>query len=245
MHESILSATIVESLDVLAADVAGATGSALIDFGRTIGASVISGAHSACTARRAGCAPAAIAPVLDFAPLPKVAKNKSAVAMLFETARILQHECELSMLEFTPLFEVFEVEAAEFPVFWTKNSNAGSLRRVNPVDVPASLKNRNRGEKALIHTRRDLLPRVANDDRFPGAEEFCINLLQELGGGMAGIDEQFRNPFVGVVEKQQPMSGIAVAPGAADLLVVGLERIRDIGVDNKSNVRAVDAHSKG
>ena len=40
-------------------------------------------------------------------------------------------------------------------------------------------------------------------------------------------------------------AGFAVAAGAADLLVVGLDRARDVGVHHEADVRLVDAHAEG
>ena len=38
---------------------------------------------------------------------------------------------------------------------------------------------------------------------------------------------------------------MAIAAGAANLLVIGLERGRQVGVENKAHIRLVDPHAKG
>src|ERR1051326_6569613 len=61
---------------------------------------------------------------------------------------------------------------------------------------------------------------------------------------MTGVDKELRNPFVGIVEQEQATGGLAVASGTADFLIIGLQRIRNIGVNNKANVAPINAHSE-
>ena len=60
--------------------------------------------------------------------------------------------------------------------------------------------------------------------------------LVDLGAAQADV--------VGAVERQGVGRG-AVAAGAADLLVVGLDRLRQVGVGDVADVGLVDAHAEG
>ena len=62
---------------------------------------------------------------------------------------------------------------------------------------------------------------------------------------MAELDEELAQATIagGVVE--DALGGVAVAPGAARLLVVGLDRLRQVVVDDEADIGLVDAESEG
>jgi hypothetical protein len=49
---------------------------------------------------------------------------------------------------------------------------------------------------------------------------------------------------VGAIERQR-VGRRAVAPGAADLLVIALDRLRQVGMGDPADVGLVDAHAEG
>ena len=69
--------------------------------------------------------------------------------------------------------------------------------------------------------------------------------LQVLAVDPARAAEEAADRFVlGPVEEDR-LGGLAVAPGAADLLVVGVDRVRRPGVEDEAHVRLVDPHAEG
>ena len=60
----------------------------------------------------------------------------------------------------------------------------------------------------------------------------------------AAGEEAAQAEVLGAVE-EHGLGGRAVAPGAPDLLVVGVERLGDLRVDDPADVRLVDAHAEG
>ncbi len=66
--------------------------------------------------------------------------------------------------------------------------------------------------------------------------------LALLHVGRAVREEAVVAEHVGVRVEEHAVGGDAVAPGAADLLVVRLERARHVAVDHVADVRLVDAH---
>ena len=54
-------------------------------------------------------------------------------------------------------------------------------------------------------------------------------------------EEAAQADVLGAVE-EHGAGGLAVAAGPADLLVVGVDRLADVGVEDEAHVRLVDAH---
>ena len=59
------------------------------------------------------------------------------------------------------------------------------------------------------------------------------------------LDELPPHPDVGEAVEHVRLGGRAVAPGPADLLVVGLDAARQVGVEDVAHVRLVDPHAEG
>ena len=78
----------------------------------------------------------------------------------------------------------------------------------------------------------------------PGPAELPENVFQDFSRWMARIDKEFGDPLVCVTEQQQASGSGAIAAGAADFLVVGFNRIGDIGVNDESDFAAINAHSE-
>jgi hypothetical protein len=72
---------------------------------------------------------------------------------------------------------------------------------------------------------------------------------QGFGQGDRIVDQRPGRPpaprQLAPVEQQQRVRRKAVAPGAADLLIIALDRIGRIGVGDEAHVRLVDAHAEG
>src|SRR6266436_1776671 len=78
-----------------------------------------------------------------------------------------------------------------------------------------------------------------------------MNHLPELGRGnlsLLFVGYLLNEPRVldGVAgtEEQKALARQAVAPGAASLLVIAFDVLRQIGMNHKANVRLVDAHAE-
>ena len=68
----------------------------------------------------------------------------------------------------------------------------------------------------------------------------------EVGGGwVVALEEELVDLAVGVGVQQDGAAGLAVAAGAADLLVVGLDRGGQGDVEDGADVGLVDAHAEG
>ena len=66
-----------------------------------------------------------------------------------------------------------------------------------------------------------------------------------FGRGVAVVDlPAAQRDVVDAVERQR-VGRQPVAAGAADLLVVALDRLRQVGMDDEAHVRLVDAHAEG
>ena len=59
------------------------------------------------------------------------------------------------------------------------------------------------------------------------------------------LDELATHPDVGESVEHVRLSRRAVAPGPADLLVVGLDTARQVGVEDVAHVRLIDPHAEG
>ena len=80
-----------------------------------------------------------------------------------------------------------------------------------------------------------------------GVELAHLAHLHALDGRVhvAAVDAAHRPGEVGGGIERDALGGRAVAPGAADLLPVGLDGRRRVGVDDVAHVRLVDAHAEG
>ena len=68
----------------------------------------------------------------------------------------------------------------------------------------------------------------------------------EFGGsGIVALEEEVVHLAVGVGVEEHGARGLAVASGAADLLVVGFDAAGKRGVDDGADVGFVDAHAEG
>src|SRR6516162_7789290 len=97
----------------------------------------------------------------------------------------------------------------------------------------------------MILRAGEFSPIFSYDLALFGSADFPENIFQYLSRRMARIDEEFRDPFVRVIKQQQTSGLFAVPTGAPDLLIVGFNGIRDIGVNHKPNLAAIDPHSEG
>jgi hypothetical protein len=75
-------------------------------------------------------------------------------------------------------------------------------------------------------------------ERFPGGAE-------NVRSGIRTGEEELLGPHVGRREEERATGGQAVASGAADLLVIRLERARHVGVRHEAQVALVDPHAEG
>ncbi len=66
-----------------------------------------------------------------------------------------------------------------------------------------------------------------------------------LGRRVAPLDLALAQHDVGVAEEGQRIGGQAIAAGAADLLVIGLDALRQVGMADEAHVLLVDAHAEG
>ena len=58
------------------------------------------------------------------------------------------------------------------------------------------------------------------------------------------LDEHTAHTHIAESEQHARLGGAAVAPGAADFLVIGLDAGRDIGMKHETHIRFVDTHAK-
>src|SRR4029079_8421558 len=100
------------------------------------------------------------------------------------------------------------------------------------------------GMKALIHACSNAFPIISKDDALAPAQYSFEYLLQLVRSRVACVDKQFRYPFVGITEKQQAVGGFAVSAGTSNLLIVGFDRIRDIGMSHETYIGTVDSHAE-
>jgi hypothetical protein len=153
--------------------------------------------------------------------------------MSLEPAGVLEHHRELAKFKLTPPFEFVEVERAEMAVGSPKNSDSTTGSRINAFEVAGALQQGHSGVEPLVGAHRRPLPVLANHQWLAHTRKSGEGFFQELGRRMAGIDERFGNPLVGVVKEKQASRGLPVATGAADFLVVGFERLRNVGCTTK------------
>src|SRR5215471_14798460 len=99
-------------------------------------------------------------------------------------------------------------------------------------------------ESMVVGTGK-LSPGVAENGGFPRAAQFREDVFQDVCRRVTRVDEKFGNPFIGVIEQQHTACRLAISAGAADFLIVGLDRIWDVCMDNKPNLTSIDSHTKG
>ena len=100
---------------------------------------------------------------------------------------------------------------------------------------------------SLRSSRRRLLDLgVGQLDRVgvEAAEEF-VDAVDRVRRRILVLDEHFLEEAVARRVEQHALRRLAVATGAAGLLVVGFERPRQVEVDDRADVGLVDAHAEG
>ena len=77
-----------------------------------------------------------------------------------------------------------------------------------------------------------------------GAQGF-VDLLHGIDGRIVALEKEIVRPAVGVGVHEDGAAGLAVASGAADLLVVAFEGAGQRRVDDRADIGFVDAHAEG
>src|SRR5438105_12467103 len=98
--------------------------------------------------------------------------------------------------------------------------------------------------ESMVFCVRKLSPCIAENRCVTRSAHFSEDEFQNVGWWMAGVDEEFGNPFVGIAEQKQASRGLSVAAGAPDFLIVCLDGVRDVGMGDETNFAAVDAHTE-
>src|SRR5690242_4592002 len=98
--------------------------------------------------------------------------------------------------------------------------------------------------KSMVLGCRKLSPFLAEDLRRARPAYFRKNIFKNFGRRMARIDKELRNPLIRIAEQQQTARRFTVTSGTADLLVISLDGIRNIGMDDEPYIAAIDAHPK-
>src|SRR5215218_4762384 len=106
---------------------------------------------------------------------------------------------------------------------------------------------------AIAALLRRILPEVAEEDRAATAGGFDegghrvepLALIRAPRGLYLGLDTLARAGEIFCAPEQPGLGGIAVTPGAAGLLVISFDRLRDAGMSDETDVRLVDAHAEG
>ena len=81
--------------------------------------------------------------------------------------------------------------------------------------------------------------------RWKSSVRSAANALKIGGGRVVALEEELVHLAVGEGVEQDGARGLAVAAGAADLLVVALDGAGQRGVDDGADVGLVDAHAEG
>src|SRR5678815_1516155 len=115
---------------------------------------------------------------------------------------------------------------------------------MHPLHIPGAMQYGDCRVKLLIHPRGDLPPLVSDDHWRAGRQYPPENLAEKIRWWMARVDEQFRDPLVGIVEQKQSASGIAITAGAANFLVIGFQGVRHVRMDDEAYVRPVNTHTE-
>ena len=75
--------------------------------------------------------------------------------------------------------------------------------------------------------------------------QVVVDRPQQLAAGVRVLNEELLHVAVGVGEQHQAEGGQSIAAGSPGLLIIGLQRARQVKVDHEPQVRLVDAHPKG
>ena len=73
----------------------------------------------------------------------------------------------------------------------------------------------------------------------------ALLVVERLIGGIAAVDQKAAHAKIVAVPQQVAAGRVAIAAGAASLLVVGLDALGHVVVDHVAHVGLVDAHAKG
>ena len=102
--------------------------------------------------------------------------------------------------------------------------------------------------------RLGLLAKQSEQNLTPAARRFAqrnqivefllFDSLARVGRIAFGDLAAAQRDVAGAIEGER-VGGQAVAPGAPDLLIIGLDRGRHVGVEDEAHVRLVDAHAEG
>ena len=144
----------------------------------------------------------AVSAVAIAAPLAEVTQDETAVAMLSKSARIVEHHTELLVFELTTRFEFSEIQSTKSGVIRFQDTNTAALLSLDSFKIPIPLQQRDGRMEAMVLRIRKSAPGVPNDHRLPRAANLAEEIAEYFGGWIAGVDEEFRNPFVGVIEQQ-------------------------------------------
>src|SRR5579871_5415144 len=98
--------------------------------------------------------------------------------------------------------------------------------------------------ETMVPGARKLPPFVAHNLLLSRPANFPEDVFQNVCGWMAGVDEKFRNPLVGIAEQQETPRRRTVASGSANLLIICLDGVRNIRMGNKPDVAAIDSHTE-
>ena len=133
--------------------------------------------------------------------------------MLPEAAGVIQHDAEFFVLKLPPRFEFFKVDAVQRCVVRLEDADASTGLRLNSVEISETLKKRDRSMEPMVPGSRQFAPGIAYNGSFAVAAQLSENVFENLGRRVARIDQELRNPFVGVIEEQQAARRLSVPPG--------------------------------
>ena len=71
-----------------------------------------------------------------------------------------------------------------------------------------------------------------------------VGVENQFDRRISALDEKFLHARVGVVEQQLANGGLAVAPGAAGLLIIGFHAAGNFEVHDKADIGAIDPHAE-
>lgn len=74
------------------------------------------------------------------------------------------------------------------------------------------------------------------------APEHLVHLHDEFEGGIAPFNKKFLHPGIGMIKKQVASRRLAIAPGAACLLIIRLYTPWHVEMHDKTNIRPIDSH---
>ena len=120
----------------------------------------------------------------------------------------------------------------------------GDVAGGEDLDRAGVLEARDGGGELGLRELRALL-QVGRLERVGGGADGLGDVAHLIGADLAAAREEASQPEVlGAVEEHR-LGRLAVAPGAADLLEVRVDRLGDLGVEDEAHVGLVDAHPEG